>query len=250
MTLYEKYGLVTPLQRYLDDLEASRESGGSVFSAEIVASSVPLARHRIAVCAYLKEDLVCARKHGAYVGKETVDYFYGSWRSKVKTDSGTIDPNWWHGRINWMTHFSVAMCWASTVGDWKTVNRVAEYPSEECMVDPGLAKEDKSAYSALAQYLRGEPKRCVRASFTMIEKGKKQKPKFLAGVIDALYANDQKRFQESLEAYLDYFRKSEFKLASLDKLLCLDGTSLLNLGQRKGMSFGARAEFKDYLIRV
>ena len=65
MTLYEKYGLVIPLQRYLDDLEASTESGESVFSAEIVASSVPLARHRIAVCAYLMGDLVCARKHGA-----------------------------------------------------------------------------------------------------------------------------------------------------------------------------------------
>jgi hypothetical protein len=250
MTLYEKYGLIVPLQRYLDDLKASSQPGQSAFSAQIVASAVPLARFRIAVCAYLMGNLVLAKKHGACVGKATVNYFYGSWRSKVKTDSGTVDPDWWHGRINWMTHFSVAVCWASAIGDWKTANRVAEYPRFDCIIDPSMTKEDKAAYLVLADYLRKKSPREWESNLAIIRNGKKQKPKLLANVIKALEANESKSFQDSLDAYLEYFRTSEFRRTSLDRALCYDGSSLLNLGQRNGISFKMREEFKDYFIRL
>jgi hypothetical protein len=250
MNLYERYGLSTPIETYLEDLERSRQPGQSPHSEEMVAWSVPLARSRVAECYYLMGDRKNATKHGRYVPKESLEYFYGSWRSRVKTDLGTYDPDWWHGRTNWMKHFSFGVCWASCLEDWKSVVRLAEYPTADCVVDPGMTKEDKTAYVLLAELLGGEDAAVSQLLITVIDQSKKQKPKLLAQVIRALQEKGHAKFQEALEAYLRYFRKSEFKRTSLDKLLCFDGTTLLNAGKRSGLEFKVPPDLEDYIIRL
>jgi hypothetical protein len=58
------------------------------------------------------------------------------------------------------------------------------------------------------------------------------------------------RFQKALEEYLRYFRKREFKKKELDKLLCLDGTTLLNIGRKRGLEFRIPPEVNDHLIQL
>ena len=79
MNLYQKYGLTISLDRYLD-----KRPGQSEFSPQLIASSVPPARFRVAVCSYLIGDRIATIEHAQLIGKEVLDYFYDSWRSKVK----------------------------------------------------------------------------------------------------------------------------------------------------------------------
>ncbi len=112
----------------------------------------------------------------------------------------------------------------------------------------GYTKEDRAAYLALASLLRGEPLENRQHYFLDIENRKKQKPKLLAEVIRSLDAKDGTRFRSALEKYLAYFRKSEFTKQSLKKLLCLDGTTLLNIGIRNHLGFKIPAEVQEHII--
>jgi hypothetical protein len=250
MTLYEKFGWRIRLEDYLNDVKIVEACLRSADRQWVHFADLPNRESNVAVCYYLEGDIAKAQQFAARAIAHCLEYFYGTWRAQFRTDEGTYDPNWWRRNISWMTHLHEAFCWASSLGDWTSLRRLAEYPARDSK--PGIdgTREDAAAYLALACLLRDEPLAQYEHCFGIIEKGKKQKPKLVARVIRELQAKNGGAFQDSLEAYLRYFRKSEFKKSALDKLLCFDGTTLLHIGEREGLNFKVPPEIEDHIIRL
>jgi hypothetical protein len=178
-----------------------------------------------------------------------IEYFYGSWRREIKTDLGTYDPEWWRINTSWMTRLQEGLCWASALADWETVQRLAQYPRRESKPGVDGTREDAAAYLALASFLRAEPIETYEHCFKAITDGGRQKPKLVADVIRAMQEKNANKFREALEAYLLYFRKREFRRTSIDKLLAMDGTTLLSVAKRQGLDFKVPSEVEDHIIR-
>ncbi len=247
MTLYEKFGWIIPVESYLESFEAAKSPPLRVDSIPDKKGDAPSSATNVAVCYYLQGERDQAKKFAREAVDAVIDYFYGDWTKQVPTDLGTLDPGWWRLHMSWMDFFSEGVCWAAAIGDWKSLKKIADYPSDDC---DGYTKEDRAAYLALASVLRGESMASQQRYLQEIQNRKKEKPKLIAEVIKALQSNSQARFQASLEGYLQYFRKSEFKKKSLGKLLTFDGTTLLNIGRRNGLQFKVPPELEDHIIRL
>ena len=52
------------------------------------------------------------------------------------------------------------------------------------------------------------------------------------------------------EKYLRYFRKSEFKKTSIDKLLSFDGSTMVNVRKKQGLEFKIPPEVQDHIVRL
>jgi hypothetical protein len=250
MTLHETFGWTTPPEKYLELLEHDKILPDSQDAIPYAKSDVASSACNVAVCYYLVDRKPEAAKYGRETVKAIMDYFYGDWRKQVPTELGTLDVEWWRVHSDWIEYFRYGLCWSSSVGDWEAARRIAEYPPDEYSYNPGYTKEDEAAYLALAEYLRGGPLGACTRHFDVIEQGKKQKPKLLAELIQALAQGHGARFQTALESYLSYFRKREFKKKELDKLLCLDGTTFLNIGRKRGLDFRIPPEMNDHIIQL
>lgn len=204
----------------------------------------------VAICHYCLGNTSEAKRYAEKCVKHALEYCYGAWRGRILTDLKTLDSVWWRIHATWVTPFREALCWATALGDWKAVQLLAEYPAKETRPGVDATREDAAACFALASLLRGSARSDYETCFGTIQKGKKEKPKLIADVVRALQAKNADQFQKCLEAYLRYFRKSEFKKTSLDKLLCLDGTTLLNLGLHMGLGFSIPPEVEDHIIRL
>lgn len=251
MALRDKLACPIDLKYHLDALENSKSSPlrseKSLFGRKL---TIPWKANTVAASYYLLEDKANAAKFGRETVDAVLEYYYGTWRETALTDIGTRDSSWWHNNAYWMDHFRQGLCWASAIGDWASAKKIADYPTDECKVDSGFAKEDKASFLAVAHFVRGEPATNYQRYFQEIKNGKKEKSKRIAAVVEALQAKDGPSFQRSLEVYLDYFRKREFKRNALDNLLCYDGTILINIGKRAGMEFKTPRATEDYIIRL
>jgi hypothetical protein len=250
MALKDKIVWGIDVSRYLRMLDDAKIPPKSDKLISTWKWEIPSSANRVATRYYLSEQKIEAAKYAREMVDAVLDQFYGSWRENAITDLGTKDPTWWHAHSSWMFHFQESLCWALAIGDWDAAKKIAEYPADKCMVDPTATKEDKAAYLTIACFFRGEPTENYRHHFHEISSGKKEKPKFIAKVIESLQMKDAAKFQESLEAYLNYFRKREFRKNSLDKLFCYDGTTLMNIGKQEGLEFKIPQSAEDYLIQL
>jgi hypothetical protein len=247
MTLYDKVGWVIPVESYLESLEQAKLPPLRRDSIPDKKGDATSAASNVAICYFLQGKTKEAGEFGREAVSAVLDYFYGDWRKEVETEDGDIDPAWWGAHLLWIDPFREALCWASALGDWPAVEKLAQYPSDSSSRDH--TTEDRAAYLALASLLRGEPAKKQAPYLAEIGRRKKAKPNLLAEVFCALQANSSARFQTTLAGYLDHFRKSEFNRKRLDRLLCLDGTTLLNLGVRRGLQVAIPAPVEAHIVR-
>jgi hypothetical protein len=203
----------------------------------------------VAICYWCEGSDLEAKTYASKCVQHALDYFFGKWRGEILTDLKTIDPAWWRIHATWATTLSEAWCWASSVSDWKSVRRLADYPTAQSKPGVDATREEAAMYLALASFLRNEANDEYEQCFNTIQEGGNQKAKLVAEVIRGLQTKDKDKFHGALEAYLHYFRKREFKRTKLSKLLCLDGTTLLNIGKRDGFDFKVPPEVEDHIIR-
>src|SRR5687768_2554062 len=79
---------------------------------------------------YLLENHAKAREYAERTLASARNYFFGDWRTRVKTDRGNIDPQWWHERESWLHYFRGALCWGTVLGTWEEVCDLSRYPDE------------------------------------------------------------------------------------------------------------------------
>ena len=202
----------------------------------------------VAICYWCEGDHAEAKKYASKCVQHAVDYFFGKWRAEIQTDLKTLDPAWWRIHATWATTLSEALCWASALGNWAAVRRLSEYPTKQSKPGVDATREEAAMYLALAYFLRNESAASYEDCFRTIREGGSQKAKLVANVLRALQAKDKNQYEHSLKEYLEYFRKREFKKTKLSKLLCLDGTTLLNVGKEEGLDFKMPPEVRDHII--
>jgi hypothetical protein len=79
----------------------------------------------IALCYWCEGRSRDAKTYAAECVKHGVEYFFGKWREEIPTDLKTRDAGWWRIHSTWVTPFREALCWATALGDWKSVQRLA-----------------------------------------------------------------------------------------------------------------------------
>jgi hypothetical protein len=254
VTLHEKVRWTTPpekyLETYLEDVQRIKTVPDSPDATPFAMTDIAASACNVSICYYLVNRKAEAAKYGRETVKAIIEYFYGNWTRRIPTDLGTLDPEWWRVHSGWIEWFRYGLCWSSAVGDWEAARRIAEYPPDNDTYNPGYTKEDEAAYLALAKFVRGGPRAACAGHFATIAQRKKEKPKLLAAVIQAVTQNNKAKFQTALEAYLLYFREREFRSRELDKLLCFDGTTLLYIGRKRGLEFRIPPELNDHIIQL
>jgi hypothetical protein len=199
--------------------------------------------------AYLEGDNTLTRQVGSAVVQTTIRYFYVLWRTKQLTPNGKADPDYWRKSCLWFEVVADSIPWACALDDWEAVRKIAEYPLDEAFPEARKAKGETAWLRALICYLRDEPRANVEAYLAKAENDKAKRPKLLVPVLRALLDKDESAYRRALLAYLEYYRKSEFKLI-LDKVLALDGTTLYHLGRRLGFTVELPANVADHVIRL
>lgn len=246
--LFQQFGATFELGYYYRIYERSLQAVVAEFLVPGKKQGFVHESNWVAIWYWCDGDRSEATQYAAECVEHAVEYFFGNWRKTIPTDKKTVDAEWWKVHAGWLSVFSEALCWASTLGDWNSVRRLAEYPTKDIKAGVHGTREEGAAYFALACFLRAEPQAVYEHCFQIIQRGGGQKPKLLADIIRSLQAKDGSAFQKGLDAYLRYFVKREFDKANISKLLSLDGTTLVNIGRREGLKFRVLPEAEDHLI--
>src|SRR5438105_2464742 len=98
--LYKRFGIS---ERGIDpgiqeEIARNKERRIAAGSSDLVTDVSVVVSMNIGVATrcYLMGDHRKARDYAERTLSSAERYFFGDWRTKVKTDEGTIDPEWWH----------------------------------------------------------------------------------------------------------------------------------------------------------
>jgi hypothetical protein len=202
-----------------------------------------------AYCCYVVNEIDAAKKYAIIVPSAAIDYFYGKWRSESLTDEKTIDPIWWKRRGTWVDEFRHAIAWASCLGEWDKIAKIAEYPTPECVeylpikVNPHL-----SCYLCLAAVIRGENLDPYKKYVDIIERGTKRKEKLMLEVLKAIESKDKDSFEKTFLDYMKFYKQKEFPKDDFDDKVSFDGTILFNIAKHNNLQVVFPAEYLDYYI--
>src|SRR3954470_9408953 len=95
MALYVKSGWVIPCEDYVTTLEEAKIPPNTEDLIPEQKDDVAAAANNAAFCYYLKGDKPKTKKYARETLCAVLEVFYGTWRTKVETDEGTIDAEWW-----------------------------------------------------------------------------------------------------------------------------------------------------------
>jgi hypothetical protein len=202
-----------------------------------------------AVEAYLGGDRGEAKQAAETVVSAALTYFYGDWREKLTTPDGNIGQAAWNPFCLWYEQVMESLPFAAALSDWQSMKKIAAYPPDDKLPEAAKAKGETAWGWALITFLRDAPREKVEEFLARAEADKAKRPKHLCPVLRALLDNDSVKFEESLLAYLVYYRKSEFKRI-VDKVMSLDGTTLYHISRKQGFTVHLPEDLADHVIRL
>ena len=204
----------------------------------------------VAVRYYLLDDFDKAREYGSRVLPAVLEYFWGNWRTKARTDLGTIDPTWWHTTESWMSLFGSALLWGSVLRDWASLRDAARYPDDRSGLDtvdatPALRK----LYIEIGKHLRGEAVEACAAQVGKLQGSTWHGTYVLARCLDAIAQRENRMFQKSID---EFFRCRHMRKSSnnVTDTISMEGTFMLNLAQHEGINTDIRPEYEIYYLRL
>jgi hypothetical protein len=186
------------------------------------------------------------REAGRQLVAANLYYFFGPWREKFRYfDDKVLNRKQARTELRWITHYRNALMVALSLSDWKSMDRLLEWPGPDLNDDAGmgenLTSEDNAYQIWLAMRLRGESGSEVDARRDLIARRSRQRPKLLTLAADALFAREPGQLAKTLADYLKYYRQREIGLGQDpgDRLvrdgISPDGTVLWHLARRRGL---------------
>jgi hypothetical protein len=191
------------------------------------------------------------------VGRRAVaavlEYFFGSWREKFEWLSEEYDRVSSRAALPWISFYRDGLTMAASLGDWKSVDRLLEWPGPDVKNDDGFddrTKQDNLYQIWLAARLRGEPEAAVAHARSGIEKGTRRRPKMLLEAADALLAKDSALLSKALQTYLRHYQKNEFNTRQVDLGICADANVLWHLARRRKLkAIALPADLALFIVR-
>ncbi len=165
-------------------------------------------------------------------------YFFGPWREKKFLHDGVvINPEQARARLKWMGRYRESLSIAVALSDWKSADRLLEYPGPDVKV--GQVAPEGFAYQIwLAMRHRGESGSEVDSRRDLIARCSQQRPKLLARAADALFAGEPEQLAKTLADYLKCYRQELERDRDEHVVvegISLDGTVLWHLARRRGL---------------
>jgi hypothetical protein len=223
--------------------KGSDDLGGWI--GTLVAANISIAtRH------YLCDNHPKARQYAERTLSSAEQYFFGDWRTKVKTDKGTIDPDWWHGVESWMKYFQGTLCWGTVLGEWECLRKLAAYPDERRGMDTiDVTPAFRLYLIQVARYLRGEKVQGVAKACSKLDGSNWRGIDSLAVALDAVIDKDERRAQSSLaEFFLKHHKRKKSK--DVTDTVSLDGTTMINIARRAKLNVKLPLEHEHYYIQL
>lgn len=249
MKRYERLGLGlvnVGLERRLEDLATTKEPPKFDNVAVYQKSRLVDANTLVAIAYYLVEDTKSAAKYAAEVVPATLEHFFGEWRRTFKVDNGPPDPAYRRRYERWMDKFSFALGWGASLGDWKGLRKVADYPDDDCPDEGELSR--KSLYRAFASYLLKRPEAETLKHLTAAER--KKASALAAEAFRRIIARDGKGIEDAIIELLKHHRKTKLPGDQLTEKQSFDATFLVHLAEREGLKFDVPDPNNDFVIRL
>jgi len=165
-----------------------------------------------------------------------VKYFCGTWRKKLVWHDTEYDKTSSRAALPWISYYRDGLTMAASLGDWKSVDRLLDWPGPDLKDDEGLddrTTQDNLYQIWLAARLRGEKEKGVAELRSRVERSTRRRPKMLLSAADALFADDPVGLSKALEKYLRHYRKNEFDTRQVDLAICSDANVLWHLARRR-----------------
>ncbi len=186
------------------------------------------------------------REAGRQLVAADLYYFFGPWRAKVRYFGGKVfNRKQARAKLKWISYYRAALMTALSLSDWKSADRLLEWPGPDLNDDEGkgenLTAEDNGYQIWLAMRLRGESGSEVDDRRDLISRHSRQRPKLLALAADALFAGEPDQLAKTLADYLKFYRQREIGLGRdpgerlVRDGISPDGTVLWHLARRRGL---------------
>jgi len=216
-------------------------SEGEILSGEVNDSKMLFLTY------YLLDKADDAKKYAKLAVSKAIRYFEGDWRN-LPYDNRTKDPAKWN-RVegSWIDEFLYGTMCALFLRDYESARRIAAYPGEDCKSRTlSYTVEDWACYLLLASLIRGE-KLDNNVLLEKVNSGKKKKPKLILLALQAIQEKDSEKFNVSMIAYMEYFRKTEFG-KDFSVYQSLVGTILFYCGKMFGLDISEELCSSIYLV--
>lgn len=192
------------------------------------------------------------RDAGRQVVAAGLHYLLGAWRDGFEWRRGEhIDRAKARAKLPWIDMYRYALPFALSLGDWKSADKLLEWPGPDLRFDEGLddlTEEDNAYQMWLASRLRGEPASANEAHLAVVVGGRHKRPKFAQATAQALLDKDPAAFTKALTAHLRHHRQRDFDTKQLDCAVCLEATALWHLARRQGL--GAEEAHPDLMVHI
>jgi hypothetical protein len=185
------------------------------------------------------------REAGRNLVAAALQYFFGPWRDRFVWLGEVINRDQARAKLPWISYFRDALTIALSLSDWKSADRLLEWPGPDLNDDEGFddrTAEDNAYQIWLAMRLRGETGSQVDTRRDLIARRSRERPRLLALAADALFAGEHDQLAKTLVDYLKYYRKREIDLRPkrngrpVRNGVCLDGTAIWHLARRRGLA--------------
>ena len=163
-------------------------------------------------------DLPALSKKGAELAE---DYFFGQWRR------GFARPEKLRGV--WFDELRYGMLLSLVSKELAIFNQIITFPTSDLPHDDGAwdrSQSDNQLYTWLCASLRSSSR--VEVAL----KGKR--PKLLQDVAICILQNEQAKFEDRFESYINWYKKYEYDDRG-NLLICLDGSILLAIAESRAL---------------
>lgn len=202
----------------------------------------------IALDSYYLEQKQEAIKYARLMFDYTLEYFFGRWRTEMPLDGGPPSEDRRKKYGTWSDEFRKSVFWASCLGEWAKVKKLAAYPDGNCPVGRYEPKLFCYWVLVLAGVLRGEPLEKLKDYTNTIDKSRRKYYTLLLNMLRAILNQDEDAFNARLAEYLDYCDEHTFNTPNLDERVSVDGTFLINFAHHKGLRVEVPEKYVDRIV--
>lgn len=150
----------------------------------------------------------------------------------------------------WESEYLHSSVWASVIGRWEVVDRLATYPHDDIRVDIDQSKENRAWLLLLAKAIRDGGLYGGEAHLEAIRTGRRKREKLLLAVLLEILAGSREATEKNFLAYFKHYSRSENKGTDLFTTSMYDGTLLYKLAHRRRLKLSFPPEFMERVIRL
>lgn len=245
MNLFEKYKFQIPVSEYLEGVAESKSRSLEKW-ADRTLQSIVVDRQLAVLTYYLQGKGAEARDQAGFLVDETLDYFFGDWRTSLDPATFAIKTDWelW---LPWMRQYVDGLYWAMILGKHDDAKRIATYAADDLKIESDSCIGMRALYCQIGKsILTG--KMCFDLPFPHEGQVSKNSTA-LRRVTRSLATKNEEEFSNEVGRYLEFFRKSVFTTKRMDKLFSCEISLLVVMGRTMwGIECGIKDSLRDYVI--